>query len=84
MCEGSWSLAVRFILTDYVDHAKPEAVYDKLDGGTFLGRIPPCPGVIAFGTTLRECEDELPSTLEDWILVALRPGHPCPSSPEST
>jgi hypothetical protein len=34
--------------------------------------------VVAFGTTLRECEDALRSTLEDWILVGLKLGHPLP------
>jgi len=37
-----------------------------------------CKGVVAFGATLRECEDELRSTLEDWILVGLKLGHPLP------
>jgi hypothetical protein len=32
----------------------------------------------AFGATLRECGDELHSTLEDWILVGLKLGHPLP------
>ena len=35
-------------------------------------------GVLAFGATLKECEDELRSTLEDWILVGLKLGHPLP------
>ncbi|MBI5874396.1 MAG: type II toxin-antitoxin system HicB family antitoxin [Deltaproteobacteria bacterium] len=55
-----------------------EAVYDKLEDGTFTGRIPSCKGVLAFGITLRECEDELRSTLEDWILVGLKLSHPLP------
>lgn len=71
-------MAVRFILTDYVNHALARAVYDKLEDGTFAGRIPPCKGVVAFGSTLRECEDELRSTLEDWILVGIKLGHPMP------
>jgi predicted RNase H-like HicB family nuclease len=71
-------MAVRFILTGYVEQAMAYAVYDKLEDGTFSGRIPPCKGVVAFGTTLRECEDELRSTLEDWILVGLKLGHPLP------
>jgi predicted RNase H-like HicB family nuclease len=49
-----------------------------LDDGTFSGRIPLCKGVIAFGVTLKECENELRSTLEDWILVGLKLGHPLP------
>ena len=54
------------------------AVYDKLDDGTYAGRIPQCKGVIAFETTLRKCEDKLHSTLEDWILPGLKLCHPLP------
>ena len=53
-------------------------MYDKLEDDTFAGRIPACKGVVAFGTTLRECQDELRSTLEDWILVGLKLGHRSP------
>lgn len=52
--------------------------YDKLEDGTFSGRIPKCKGVIAFAKSLRECEHELHSTLEDWILVGLKLGHRLP------
>jgi predicted RNase H-like HicB family nuclease len=61
-----------------MDTAMAQAVYDKLEDGTFCGRIPSCIGVLAFGNTLRECEDELRSTLEDWILVGLKLGHTLP------
>jgi predicted RNase H-like HicB family nuclease len=71
-------MAVQFILTGYVTQALALATYDKLDDGSFVGRIPPCSGVIAFGSTLRECKDELRSTLEDWVLVGLKLGHPLP------
>lgn len=71
-------MAVRYILSEYVEQAMSHAVYDKLDDGTFAGRIPECKGVVAFGTTLRECEDELRSTLEDWIVVGLKLGHALP------
>ncbi len=69
-------MAIRFILTEYMDQAMARAVYDKLEDGTFSGRIPQCKGVVAFGKTLRKCEDDLRSTLEDWILVGLKLGHP--------
>jgi predicted RNase H-like HicB family nuclease len=72
------AMAIRFILTEYVEQAMAHAIYDKLEDGTFAGRIPSCKGVVAFGSTLRECEDELHSTLEDWILVGLKLGHPLP------
>ena len=68
----------RFILSDYLDRALSEAEYDKLEDGTFSGRIPSCKGVIAFAASLRECELELRSVLEDWVLVGLKLGHPLP------
>ncbi|HYX23136.1 MAG TPA: type II toxin-antitoxin system HicB family antitoxin [Thermoanaerobaculia bacterium] len=68
----------RFVLSDYFERALAQATYDKLEDGSFAGRIPPCPGVLAFSETLRTCEDELRSTLEDWILVGLKLGHPLP------
>lgn len=71
-------MAVRFILTGYVNQLMNQAVYDKLEDNTFSGRIPQCRGVIAFGDTLRECDDELRSTLEDWVLVGLKLGHHLP------
>ena len=30
----------RFVLTDYVDRAMKHATYDKLEDGTFIGRVP--------------------------------------------
>jgi predicted RNase H-like HicB family nuclease len=69
---------LRYILTGYVESALSQAEYDKLQDGTYSGRIPSCKGVIAFGKTLRKCEDELRSTLEDWVLVGLKLGHSLP------
>ncbi|MBW4675350.1 MAG: type II toxin-antitoxin system HicB family antitoxin [Desmonostoc geniculatum HA4340-LM1] len=71
-------MAIRFILSDYVEVAIAQAIYDKLEDGSFACKIPVCKGVIAFGVTLRECENELRSTLEDWILLGLKLGHPLP------
>ena len=71
-------MTVRFILSEYVNQLMAQALYDKLEDNTFVGRIPQCKGVLAFGDALRECEDELRSTLEDWILVGLKMGHPLP------
>ena len=68
----------QYILTEYLDRAMAQAEYDKLEDGSFSGRIASCKGVIAFGTSLRECEDELRSTLEDWLLVGLKLGHGLP------
>lgn len=71
-------MAVRFILSDYVEAALDLAEYDKLDDGTFAGRVPECPGTVAFGMSLRDCEAELQSTLEDWIVVGLKLGQALP------
>jgi len=71
-------MAVRFILTEYVNLLMAQAVYDKLEDNSYSGRIPPCKGAIAFGDTLRACEEELRYTLEDWIFVGLKFGHPLP------
>ena len=71
-------MAIKFILSDYIAQAMAQAVYDKLEDGTFAGRIPSCPGVIAFAATLRQCEEELRSTMEEWLLVGLKMGHLLP------
>ena len=69
---------LKSILTGYIDGALSQAEYDKLGDGTFSGRIPGCKGVIAFGKMLSECQNELQSTLEDWIFVGLKLGHELP------
>ena len=71
-------MAVKFIITEYLNRLMAQAVYDKLEDGTFFGRIPSCKGVVAFGSTLKACEEELRSTLEDWVLVGMKMGHPLP------
>ena len=69
---------MEFTLTDYINCALECAEYDKLEDGSFAGRIPKCKGVITFAKSLRECEYELRSTLEDWILVGLKLGQRLP------
>ena len=68
----------QYILTGYINQAIANAVYDKLDDGSYSGKIPGFKGVIAFGKTLKLCEENLHSTLEDWILVGLKLGHKLP------
>jgi predicted RNase H-like HicB family nuclease len=69
-------MTVKYILSEYIALAMAQAIYDNLEDGTFAGRIPSCPGVIAFAVTLRQYEEELRSTIEDWLLVGLEMGHP--------
>ncbi len=76
--EGIVLKTVMFPLTAYIEAALELARYDKLEDGTFAGEIPKLHGVVGFGKTLRECEQMLRSTLEDWILVGLQLGHRLP------
>jgi predicted RNase H-like HicB family nuclease len=71
-------MSVQFILSEYIERALARAEYDKLEDGTFAGRIAVCPGVVSFAATLRECEAELRSTLEDWLWLGLKLGRTLP------
>jgi predicted RNase H-like HicB family nuclease len=62
------------MLTEYVERAMSIALYDKLEDGTYCGKIPECTGIIAFGRTLYQCQSELRSVLEGWLLVKIRHG----------
>ena len=66
------------MLTEYIERLMRKAAYDKLEDGSFSGRIAPCPGVVAFGRSLNHCQDELRESLEGWILVKLRHDDPLP------
>jgi len=48
------------------------------EDGSFSGKIPQCPGVVAFGKTLYQCEQELRSSLEGWLIVKIRHGDTLP------
>jgi predicted RNase H-like HicB family nuclease len=66
------------ILTTYFERAMSKAEYDRLEDGSFVGTIPDCEGVITFGRTLYECQANLRSALEDWVLMGIRFGDPLP------
>jgi len=67
------------MLTTYIQAAMHRAKYEILaDNEGFYGEIPDLQGVWANADTLETCREELQSTLEDWILVGLRLGHPLP------
>lgn len=67
------------ILSDYIEGALEGAQYEKLEDGSYCGSIPGCAGVIAFAGSLRACERELRSVLEDWMLLGLKLGHRLPT-----
>ena len=66
------------MLIEYINMAMSKAVYEKLEDGSYSGRIPQTPGVIAFGETLYQCQEELRSVLEGWLIVKLRHGDRLP------
>ena len=66
------------MLSEYINRAMSRAVYDQLEDNTYCGRIPECLGIIAFGNTVYECQNELKSVLEGWLLVKIRHGDHLP------
>ena len=62
------------MLTEYVERAMSRAMYEKLEDGTYCGKIPECPGTIALAETLYRCQSELRAVLEGWLLVKIRHG----------
>ena len=66
------------MLIEYINKAMSKADYDKLEDGSFSGRIPQCPGVVAFGETLYQCQQELRTSLEGWLIVKIRHGDKLP------
>ena len=66
------------MLIEYINKAMSKAVYEKLEDGTYSGKIPPCLGVVAFGETLYQCQEGLRSVLEGWLIVKIRHGDKLP------
>ncbi len=70
------------MITDYIRAAMAAAVYEYIteaDGSdSVFGSIPSLPGVWCNELTYPDCQRELQSTLEDWLLLGLRLGHRLP------
>ncbi len=66
------------MISEYLEKAMLKAVYEKLEDGTYCGEIHDCPGTIAFAATISDCQKELKSVLEDWLMVGLRHDHELP------
>jgi len=66
------------MLIEYISKAMSKATYEKLEDGTYFGKIPQTPGVIAFSETLYQCQEELKSSLEGWLIVKIRHGDRIP------
>ena len=67
------------MLAEYIAAGMRKAKYEILeDDGSYYGEIPGIKGVWASADSLKECEEELKSVLEDWILIRLDFGDPIP------
>ncbi len=66
------------MIIEYINKAMSMAVYEKLEDGTYCGKILDCPGTMAFGNTLYNCQNELKSVLEGWLIVKIRHGDRLP------
>ena len=66
------------MLIEYISKAMTKAVYEKLEDGTYSGKISQCHGVIAFRETLYHCQEELRSVLEGWLIIKIRHGDKLP------
>ena len=66
------------LLIEYINNAMKSAEYEKIEDGTYSGKISQCPGTISFGKTLYESQEELRLALEGWLIVKIRHGDPLP------
>jgi len=66
------------MLTRYIEEAMKQALYEKLEDGTYWGEVPVCPGTNAHAQTLSACQEELREVLEEWILQNLPDDIPLP------
>ena len=66
------------MLIEYINKTMSKALYEKLEDGTYSGQIRQCPGVIAFGESLYQCQEELRAALEGWLIVKIRHGDKLP------
>ena len=61
------------MLQDYISTYLKKAKYERIEGGKqFYAEIKPLRGVWATGKTKAECQKNLSSTLEGWIIFRLR------------
>lgn len=66
------------MLNDYMDKAMQYAQYERIEDGTYFGRIPGFKGVWANASTMQECRNELREVLEGWILLNIADHTPLP------
>jgi predicted RNase H-like HicB family nuclease len=70
------------MITTYIREAMASAQYEYVTeengSASVFGNIPNLPGVWSNEATYPDCQQELQSALEDWLLLGLRLGHTLP------
>jgi predicted RNase H-like HicB family nuclease len=61
-----------------ITQALRRARYRQVDGGLFCATVPGLRGVIATGTSVETCRDQLAEVVEQWVLVRVARGLPVP------
>ena len=67
------------MIRSYLDNALRRARYTQLEDGTYCAEVPSLRGVIATGTTVEACREDLESVIEEWILVRVANGLAVPT-----
>lgn len=66
------------MFADYLDKAMQHAQYEQIEDGTIFATIPGFEGLWANAPTQPECEKELHSILEGWVLLGIAQHDPIP------
>ena len=62
------------MITRYIDQALHRAHYRQVDGDLYCATVRGLRGVIATGSTLEDCHDQLAQVVEEWVLVRVSRG----------
>jgi len=62
------------VITRYIDQALRRARYKLVDDGLCCATVSGLRGVVATGTTLEACRDQLAEVVEEWILARVARG----------
>lgn len=65
------------MITEYIQAALRRAKYE-IEDGVYYAEVLELPGVLAYGSTLEECRQQLIEVIEGWLIVGFRHGDRLP------
>lgn len=65
------------MITKYIQAALRRAKYEVEDN-IYYADVPELPGVLAYGSTLEDCRQQLIEVIEGWLIVGFRHGDTLP------